>query len=46
MKDKPSLRSLQKFQATVNEMASKFVTNDDDLENIEIEPVAMDQEGN
>ena len=41
------LKSLQKFQSAINEMASKFVTNDDDLENIEIEPVAppMETEG-
>ncbi|XP_052772230.1 condensin complex subunit 3-like isoform X2 [Mya arenaria] len=40
VKDRISLRGLEKFQATINSLASKFVSNDDDLENIEIEPVA------
>ena len=39
MKDKASLRALEKFRATITDMVSKFVTNDEDLEGIDIQPV-------
>lgn len=48
VKEKFSLKNLEKFQSTINELASKFVSNDDDLQNIEIEPpapVAMETTG-
>ncbi|KAH3712366.1 hypothetical protein DPMN_072066 [Dreissena polymorpha] len=32
-----SLKALQKFQATISKLASKFITNDDDLPGIDLE---------
>ncbi|XP_053406509.1 condensin complex subunit 3-like [Mercenaria mercenaria] len=44
VKEKTSVRGLQKFQTRINELSSKFVTDNTDLENIEIEPVVPSTE--
>ena len=48
MKEKQCLRSLEKFQTTITELVKRFVSNDDDLQNIEIEippPSVMETTG-
>ncbi|XP_052249367.1 condensin complex subunit 3-like isoform X1 [Dreissena polymorpha] len=37
VKERISLKALQKFQATISKLASKYVTNDDDLPSINLE---------
>ena len=37
VRDKNCLKGLQKFEARINELASKFVSDNNDLENIDIE---------
>jgi hypothetical protein len=45
VKEKTCLKGLQKFEARINELASKFVSDNNDLENIDIESVGGHTDG-